>query len=370
MRLRMYLTISAIVIVIAGLGCGGNSTNSAASSVRGYNGTASVGDFLNISLDPLTRTLTYTNVSNGDHGTIPYTVNADSTYTLNDPAGNLVAAYEVPGYGMLIQATKTGPNHNTPALITAVQSGKISMSTWAGHQYNYMQFRTASGGMEVGSVSIDPQGNVANDSYWPYGATNNQGSPFNRGGFSIGSFTQDPSGTFMKVDEGNGSFDYVFGTPSGIFAVDTGNGAILGMKKAAVKDFDPSFAGTYHALYYQKTGASTGIGNVETGTPSLGKATMIIGASGNVTVQDAQGNVLVQATLTPIADAVYLHDGTANTLQDPCFGLFTFRVTVGNSQQDVFVSFLDRSILFSSFKTTLPANPGNTYDYLYGVGLK
>src|SRR5258708_267138 len=178
MKLRMYLMILAIVMVIAGLGCGGNIANPVISSVRGYNGTASVGDFLNISLDPVAHTLTYTNVSNGDHGTIPYTVNADSTYTLSDPTGNLVAAYEVPGYGMLIQATKTGPNHNTPALITAVQSGKISMSTWTGHQYNYMQFRTASGGLEVGSVSIDPQGNVANDSYWPYGATNPQRTAF------------------------------------------------------------------------------------------------------------------------------------------------------------------------------------------------
>jgi hypothetical protein len=365
----MYLAILAIA---AALGCGGNSANpvlSTTSSVRAYNGTASVGDFLNISLDPAAHTLTYSNVSNGDHGTIPYTVNADSTYTLSDPTGNLVAAYEVPGYGLLVQASKTGPNHNTPALITAVQSGKISMSTWAGHQYNYMQFRTASGGLEIGSVSVDPQGNVANDSYWPYGASNG-GNSFHQGSFSISSFTQDPSGTYMKVNEGNGSFDYVFGTPIGIFAVDTENGAILGLKKAASKNFDPSFAGTYHALYYRKTGASTGVGNVETGASSLGTATMIVSASGDVTVQDSQGNPLLQATLTPVADAVYLHDGTASTLQDPCFGLFTFRLTVGNSQQDVFLSFLDRAILFSSFKATLPANPSNTYDYLYGVGLK
>ena len=97
---------------------------------------------------------------------------------------------------------------------------------------------------------------------------------------------------------------------------------------------------------------------------------MVIGANGSVTVQDAQGATLIQATLTPVADAVYLHDGTVNTLQDPCFGLFTFRVTTGGIQQDVFVSFLDRSILFSSFSTAVPTAPGNTYDYLYGVGLK
>jgi hypothetical protein len=52
--------------------------------------------------------------------------------------------------------------------------------------------------------------------------------------------------------------------------VDTQNGAILGLKKAASAAFDPSFAATYNAIYYQKTGASTGAGNVETGTQVWG----------------------------------------------------------------------------------------------------
>jgi hypothetical protein len=39
-------------------------------------------------------------------------------------------------------------------------------------------------------------------------------------------------------------------------------------------------------------------------------------------------------------------------------------------QQDVFVTFMDRAILFSSFRATLPWGSRNTYDYLYGVGLK
>jgi hypothetical protein len=99
------------------------------SSVHTYNGTASVGDFLTISLDSTTHTLTYSNHSNGDAGTIPYTVNSDGTYTLNDPSGNLLAAYEVPGYALLLQAAKTGPNHNTMALVTAVQSSPVSMTT-------------------------------------------------------------------------------------------------------------------------------------------------------------------------------------------------------------------------------------------------
>jgi len=34
------------------------------------------------------------------------------------------------------------------------------------------------------------------------------------------------------------------------------------------------------------------------------------------------------------------------------------------------MTFMDRAVLFSSFTATLPWGGGNTYDYLYGVGLK
>ncbi len=345
------------------------TNNPTSSAVRSYNGTASVGDFLSITLDPTASTLSYTNISNGDSGTVPYTINGDGTYTLNDPAGNLVAAYEVPNYALLVQAAKTGPNHDAPALITAVQKGNISLSTWAGKGFNYMQFRTAAGGLEVGAATMDAQGGVTISSYWPYGAQGQSANPFNQGGFDASLFQSDSSGSFMKLADNNGSFDYIFGTPNGIFAVDTPNGAILGLKKATSKNFDPASAGTYKAIFYGKTGATTGQGNFETGTPSLGKATLVIGSNGQVTVQDDQGNTLVQATLTPVADASYLY-GSPQQLQNPCYGLFTFRVTPANSQQDVFVTFMDRAVLFSSFTATLPWGNGNSYDYLYGVGLK
>jgi hypothetical protein len=67
------------------------------------------GDFLAITLDPVALTLTYKNLSNGDTGVVPYTVNADGTYALNDPNHNLLGAYEVPNYALLLQAAKAGP---------------------------------------------------------------------------------------------------------------------------------------------------------------------------------------------------------------------------------------------------------------------
>jgi len=365
MRIRAVLFFLFTILLLCSA-CGPVST-AYSNSPRSYNGSASVGDFLTITLDPSAQTLTYTNLSNQDHGTIPYQVNADGTYTLNDPAGNLIAAYEEPRYALLVQAAKAGPNHDQLALITAVDRGTISVSTWASHAFNYMQFRTAAGGLEVGSVNLDAQGNVSISGYWPYGSIS-QGNAFNQNGFSAADFQPDSSGTFLKMADNNGAFDYVFGTGNGIFAVDTPNGAVLGLKKAASKDFDSTFAGTYKAIYYQKTGAATGSNNTESGTPSLGNATLLISSSGQLTVEDDQGKILVVATLQPVADTSYLV-GTGE-LQDTCNGLFTFRVATSNFQQDVFVTFMDRAALFSSFKANLPWGSGNTYDYLYGVGLK
>jgi hypothetical protein len=112
------------------------------------------------------------------------------------------------------------------------------------------------------------------------------------------------------MSEGNGTSDYVLGIANGIFAVDNPNGRILGLKKAAAKDFDPTFAGTYKAIYYQKTGAQTGQGNVRAGTAGLGNATMVISADAQITGTDTNGAMLVQASLLPV---ITLLTSTART---------------------------------------------------------
>ena len=363
----MKIPVGPILALLLLSGC--SPTSAPSNALRAYSATASVGDFLSITLDPAAHTLAYTNLSNGDMGVIPYTVNLDGTYSLQDPQGVLLAAYEVPNFGMIVQAAKAGPNHDSPALITAVaKGGNISPTTWANQTFNYMQFRTAGGGMEIGSANMNAQGDVGISHYSPYGDTGGQ-SPFGGGIFSASSFVTDPSGAFMTLpDNGGGPPDYVFGTPGGVFAVDTNNGAIIGLKKAASKDFDPTVAGTYKAIYYQKTGAQTGQGNIETGTPSLGNATIVIGANAQITVKGSDGGTLVQTTLTPVADVPYLYG--SNELTDPCYGLFTFRITTASSRQDVFVAFMDHTILFASFTGVVPLSQSNPYGYLYGVGLK
>jgi hypothetical protein len=290
MRTRNVVVLWTMFLLV---GCSSTPrTTVVTPATRVYHGTASVGDFMTITIDSTAQTISYTDVSNSTSGVVPYTVNSDGTYKLNDPTGNLIGAYEVPNYAVLIQAAKTGPSANAPALITAVESGQISIGMFEAQQsYNTMQFRTAAGGLEAGGISVSAQGVASISSYWPYGSYNggNQGgSPFNAGTIDLSQAQPDPTGTFLKVAD-QGGFSYAFGTANGIFAVDTGNGAVLGLKKAASKAFDPTVAGSYKAIFYQKTGANTGVGNVESGTASLGNATLVVSSGGQVTVTDGHG---------------------------------------------------------------------------------
>ena len=68
-----------LALIVMSTGCGSKSylPRTGTSVPRSYNGTASVGDLLNITLDRATQTVMYTNVPNGDSGIVPYTVNAN-----------------------------------------------------------------------------------------------------------------------------------------------------------------------------------------------------------------------------------------------------------------------------------------------------
>ncbi|MGA8301212.1 MAG: hypothetical protein WB817_17150 [Terriglobales bacterium] len=361
--MRSWIVFAAMLALTA---CGGSVSNSGSGAVRDYNGTASVGDFLTISLNPATQTLSYDNYTSGVKASVPYTTTGAGTYTFTDPTGNLISGYEVPNYAFLIEADKAGPNQDTLALITAVETTPITLASFEGNRYNYMQFRTSSGGIDAGSVVIDAQANITTSSYWPYGAVQDPSDPFNSSSFSGSQIQEDPSGNFLTLAEGGGT-DYIFGTSTGVFVVDTANGAILGFQKTASKAFDASFAGTYKAVFYERTNASVGQDNQESGTPSLGNASIVVDASGNVTMTDAQSNTLLAGTLSAVADASYLY-GSPGELADPCYGLFTFRIMHGQQPQDVFVTFLNNSILFGSFSPV--SKSGSGYEYLYGVGLK
>src|SRR3981081_3621129 len=132
-------TVCLLVSAIFALGCGNISPHIPNSkAARSYSGTASVGDFLSITLDPAVHTFSYTNLSNGDVGNnIPYIVNPDGTYTLQDPQGNLVAAYEVPSFVCCCRQLKPGQPTTRPlslprsprAAIFRLRAGQTRAST-------------------------------------------------------------------------------------------------------------------------------------------------------------------------------------------------------------------------------------------------
>jgi hypothetical protein len=365
-------TAKLILLAFACLLVGCNSTfnlHVPPATVRSYNGTASVGDFLTISIDSNAQTITYTNHTNGETGAVPYSVNADGSYAITDPQGNLLSAYEVPGFVMVVEAANAGPNRDTAALITAIENVPASINTFAGQNFNDFQFRHRDGGVEFGTVSIDAQGNITSNSYDAGAVLWTPSKYFNGGTFLASSLQEDASGDFFVVHQQDGSDSTVFGTQNGLFAVDNNNGAILGLPKASTKNFDPSSAGSYNAIYYEKPNAQM-VNNVEVGTPVQGKASITVSAAGAVTITDSQSNVMASGTLVPIAHTPYIYDGTQNELSDPCYGIFTFRTTTASLLQDVFVTFQGNAIIFSSFQTALPVQNNGTYTYFQGVGLK
>src|SRR5262249_37957473 len=193
---------------------------------------------------------------------------------------------------------------------------------------------------------------------------------FDGGTFPAASIVEDSSGKFFTIHEQDSSSDVVFGTLNGLWAVDTGNGAILGLPKASSKNFDPAAAGTYAGIFYEKTNATTGMNNVETGTPTQGKATITLAANSAITIVDGQNNTLASGTLVPLADSSYIYDGSNTKLSDPCFGMFTVRNQTGSSVQDLFVAFQGNAVIFGSFQSALPGVNSNPYTYFYGVAAK
>ena len=365
------------VVVLLGViwlaGCNSSKLSPPQSTVRSYNGTASVGDFVTISIDSSAQTITYQNYTNNETGTVPYGVKDDGSYTITDPNGNLLSAYEVPGFVMVVEAANAGPNRDTDALLTAVDSAPAAISDFAGQSFNMMQFRTRDGGVEAGTVTIESSGNITSRTYDPGAFMWTDAAYFNGGTFTESAIHEDASGSFFTIDEEDGSTSTVFGTQNGLWAVDNNNGAILGLPKAASKNLAPTVAGTYNAIYYKKPDAQMqgqGSSSVEVGTAVEGKASISVSAGGAVTITDSQNNVMASGSLVPVADASYVYDGTANTLPDPCYGLFTFRIATSSLHQEVFVTFQGNAVIFSSFQTALPLVSGGTYTYFYGVGLK
>lgn len=337
-----------------------------------YHGTASGGDFLTLTVDPEALTITYEDLSNGQSATAPFLWNIDSSYTVNDPTGNLTFAYEIPGVGIVLMADKVGPNQDSLAMVAAMEAAPLSLAGLAGSSCNVMGLGTTAGGFQVGAETVTAT-SADTATYWPLGAATGAQQAVSASQ-SLAGAVADASGTYLTVAGGSSGNAYLFGAAGGLFGLDTPTGSLLATPQSPTGAFDPSWAGTYKAVTYQKVNAAMGEAGVESGIVSVNYVALVVTAAGVANLYDDLSDNLASGTLTPVAQAGYLYGGPGAPLTSPCNGLFTFRTTSGGVQQDFFCTFaVDGSqgaAVFSSFSAPVPWFPGtSTYTYRYGVGL-
>jgi len=356
---------------------------------RTYSGSASVGDFLTLSIDQSNNTISYTNLSNGATGTVAYTTDFNGNTTLNDPAGHLLSLSEVPGFGIVALMNNAGSTGDQLALITSVTQQTLTANSFDGQAFNMLEFRTKGGGVGISAIAIDASSNFSGTEYMPFNilGSSQNGTP-NSGfnllpSFSLAADTTSPSPNylFLQLPEPPASSgkNYIFGASNGMFLVDSEDGSMIGLPQAASKDFDQSWANTYQLTYYQKTNAYGPDGNSpEAGNVAWGVATLKLDGVGNLILTDSQGDTVLSGLLTPVKDTASLYDGTTTggpftegELGNPCYGLFTFTTVDASSGQteQVFAAFTGGTVLLSSFSTATSYNPGDDYSYFYGVGM-
>jgi hypothetical protein len=328
-----------------------------------YTGSASAGDMWEIQLNRTAKTLTYTNLANDSTGIVPYTENVDGTLEFEDPDNNLIRGLEVKDYFIMLQVNKAGASGNTKALVLGLSPQQVEVSDlFVERSMNYMQFRTSSGGVEIGFVTTSNDG-LIHSGFWPFG----QGTGSDEFVTTSQPITTDMVTTSAKKDyllltdnEEDGT-NYVFKSEAGHFVVDTTNGSIFAMQQASSSAFDSTSAGTYKSLAYRKENAYTDEGNVESGDISMVKLTIVIDADGGITITNTEDSTeYLSNTLVPFASMTDL-TGTGK-VDNECKGLFSIPADSG---EHLFVSFLGDSLIFSSF--VMGDGP---YNYMYGAALK
>ncbi|MBA3937654.1 MAG: hypothetical protein H0X38_09340 [Planctomycetes bacterium] len=380
MRLSPLLASITLTIATAVIGCSSPFSSSTAShavaavTTHNYTGTASVGDFITMTFDTSAHTFSYVNHTNGLSGAGTFTVNVDGSYAMTDSSSCFTDAYEVPGFALVLRGTRTGPTQDTVSLVTALQSQVNTVAGVSNQNFNYMQFRTNSGGVEVGFVGMGPAAQVTHASYWPYGATQLVPDAFHPADTFPGSPVEDTATGALKltiIDSGVSVDNFIFATTSGLLAVDTGNGSLVCFHQAATNAFVPAVAGTYRALAFAKNGVTTGSGNTE--TPAVGtvaKLSISLDASGLISVTDAGSTVLASGTIAPF-------DSTLTTgIGNACPGMFHLTIPriaadgVTAVNQELFLTFVGDALMFSSFQPDPSVSDMRSYDYFYGVALK
>jgi hypothetical protein len=285
---------------------------------------------------------------------------------------------------VFLQVKNAGADTQTQALVTGPVQTTVTTSTFNGQNYNYIQFRTAGGGLHAGWMAFDSLGNLSGEVYRPSveltKLATGSGNPFKLatadGAVNLG--TGAVANGYLVVTQGSKT-NYVFGVQNGLFVMDSPKGTSLALPKASSASFNSSFAGTYNLLSYSKTVTAVDVNGVETGTPSLSSGTIVLDSAGNITYKDSNGTTVFTGALQPISTASLPASGGLYSagLGDPCNGLFTVRVpNAGNTGKwDIYIGFLPGSTgtpnvaFVAAFFTLNSATTDQNYNYVYGVGV-
>jgi len=87
-----------------------------------------------------------------------------------------------------------------------------SITNLAGQNFNYMQWRTAAGGLEIGNVSITSSGDITHDSFHPAGVLINQPTILEAARFLLPALRKTFRASSSPSTKTQGD-DVVFGTP-------------------------------------------------------------------------------------------------------------------------------------------------------------
>ncbi len=351
------LVLVVVVLVTTSAASGGGSS-------RQYQGTAPVGDFWQVTVDPAASTIAYTNnaISSGGEfrsGTVAYTAGAAGALATSD--ANILGAVEVPGTALLMNVAHAGPRGDAPSLVVGVERGAFVAANAQGKTFNFMQFRTSNGGGGVGAATISSDGSLAALTYSP---SSRDTSGLDAQGIFVQS-NVDSGGTFLSVQDGGGDGATAFMTASGLVVVDNPNGAILLMPQASATAFAAAAAGTYKGLYYGKKAAEGGQSS-ESGTVTQGSVTVTLDAYGAVSLAPsdsaATNATVASATLSAFTSSADAGGGVADALRGATWpGQLWARVA---DDTRLFVCLHEGALFFLVYVS------GTPYSYSYGVAMK
>ncbi len=337
-----------------------------AASIHTYNGSVAAGDFITVTVDHAAGTVAWNNETTSLSGTSTFTEAADGSLVLGDDKGEFKTLYEIPGYALVAQDQKA-KDGTQKSLAFAFEKEAITKADLANRTLNMMQFKNRWGGVEIMCGTSDASGTLSTTSYMPANTT----GLYSEKSIPGSMFTEDAAKGVLKLtDPAKPGEDLtMFGTKSGLLGIDTPNGAVIGVNAAATPAFDPSVAGTYAMIGFEKQNEANGDyapSDPYFGTATFVQATFTLTADG--TLQNGGGK---SGKLSPFKGSAF--QGAGKVTQD-CNGLFVLDTGEGDA---AFVGFQGNTLLFASFKMLTPATTGTggvqipaTYKYTYGVALK